>query len=356
MLKVGLNGFGRIGRAIFRINAEKKLFNIVAINDINPDIKNMAYLLKYDSEYGIYLGNVVVRACSENELAVDGNNIKVFHQERISSVPWHDLDIDIVIDASGVHNNVIESRNCLKGRVKNVVITHSPREVDFDFVFGVNENMFDADKHKIVSSSICDVIAFAPVAMKLGNKFGINYVFVTTIHPWLQYQNLLDGASHSVEYPGFIYSHYVLGRASPASLIPKPTTVCDVSKRILPWLQGKISCLSFRVPTPLVASADLTFELSKKTSKEEVNAIFRNLAETDNRIFGYNEEPLVSVDFSRCEKSVVVDGRWTDVLGDYYLKLVIWYNNEWGYSNRVVDIVSFIGKKLRNQLYVPARA
>jgi glyceraldehyde 3-phosphate dehydrogenase len=344
-LKVGINGFGRIGRAILRINALKNNFKIVAINDINPDTENLAYLLNYDSQYGRFSGEIGVN--NDSEMIVNGNLIKVFHEAIISNVPWDDMDVDVVIDASGIQNNVIESRNCLRGSVKNVIITHTPpvSDIDFSFVFGVNDDGFDYKRHKIISSSICDVIAFTPVAKNIEMHFGIKHVFITTLHPWLQYQNLLDGPSASVRYPGATYHAYVLGRASTNSLIPKPTTVGSASLYVLPFLKDKISCYSFRVPIGHVSSADLTFELGKKVTKEVINDLFKELANKNNKVFGYNEEPLVSMDFAQTEQSVIVDGRWTNVLNDRYLKLVIWYDNEWGYSSKVVDTVEFIGDK-----------
>jgi len=346
MLKIGLNGFGRIGRAIFRINSEKKAFAIVAINDINPDTKNLAYLLQYDSAYGKFPERV---SSTKNKIIIGKSKINVFHKDRVSQAPWEKHKVDIIIDSSGAHQNVIDSRKCLKKGIESVVITHASKEVDFNFVFGVSEDKFKLNKHKIVSSSICDVVAFAPIAKKIEEFYGINHVFVTTLHPWLQYQNLLDNSVPSISYPGTTYEHYVLGRASTISLIPKPTTVGTVSKQLLPFLRGKLSAYSFRIPVGNVSSADLTFELKKKITKKQVNNLFKNLAKKKSSVFGYTKEPLVSIDFIKNKNSVVVDGRWTSILNNRYLKLVIWYDNEWGYSKHVVDVVSFIGSKIKER-------
>lgn len=334
-MKIGINGFGRIGRAIYRINLRDKDFEVVAVNDINPDIENIAYTLKYDSTYGILPEEV---STGTKSIYIGEDRFKVFNYKSTLDVPWGDLDVDIVIDSSGVQQNVIDSKFI---DAKNVIITYSPPEkyLDTSVVFGVNENEFKPKHHKVVSSSICDTVAFTPVAKILDDIYGINHVFITTLHPWLQYQNLLDGQSASVVYPGTSYPSYVLGRASTESLIPKPTTVGNACLYVMPELEDKISCYSFRVPIGHISAADLTFELDSKITKDEINELF---IESQNDYIGYNDEPKVSIDFLKDEHSVIVDGRWTQVMNDKYLKLVIWYDNEWGYSKRVMDLCNLI--------------
>jgi glyceraldehyde 3-phosphate dehydrogenase len=331
MIKVGINGFGRIGRAIFRINSKYNLFDITEINDINPDINNIAYTLQYDSSYGKFNKEIKVKS---DGLKVDNKTIKVHNQKDISNVDW---DVDILIDSSGIPANASKAR---KLKAEHVLITHTPDKkfIDSTYVFGADSS---PPIGKVISTSICDTVAFAPVAKALDNTYGIEHVFITTLHPWLSYQNLLDGSAPNLSY-GDDISSFVLGRASPQSLIAKPTTVGDATLYVMPELKDKISCYSFRVPTAHVTASDLTFELKTRTTKDMINDLFYNLSLHFPGVYGYNTEPLVSVDFLGNEQSVVVDGRWTSVLNEQYLKLVIWYDNEWGYSKKVVDLVRLI--------------
>ena len=264
MLKVAINGFGSIGRSIFRINNQKKLFDIVAINDINPDNKNLAYQLKYDSTYGV-LNNEI--SANDSGLLIDNKHIVIHHESKIDSVQWG--DVDIVIDASGIHENVIRGRKLINQGIKKCIVTHSPPEKDVDktIIMGVNESSIGR-KDFLLSSSICDANAFAPTINVLKKEYGIDHGFLTTLHPWLAYQNILDGPSKSFAYPGKIHHHYVLGRASLPSLIPKPTSCISASCKVIPDLKDKFLSLSYRVPTSIVSSADMSIKLNKKTSSE----------------------------------------------------------------------------------------
>ena len=340
MLKVGINGFGRIGRAIFRINLKKKLFNVVAINDINPSCDNMSYLLKYDSHYGGLSNDIK----SENDsIIVDSNvPVDVYHKKGICDVPWQENDVDVVIDSSGVHENLILARKLSNTSVKHCIVTHSPDEVDKTIIFSVNEEELCAD-HFMVSSSICDANAFTPVMNVLHREFTIEHGFLTTLHPWLEYQNILDGPSRSFAYPGAIHEHFPLGRASTESIIPKTTSCISASSKVLDFLDNKFQCLSYRIPTPLVSSADVSVKLEKKTTKQDVIELFK--AEQSSQkihVFHNNFEPLVSKDFVGMDYSVILDHRWTAINQFNYLKLILWYDNEWGYGSRVVDLVRYI--------------
>lgn len=344
MLRVGINGFGRIGRAIFRINAQNSAFRVVAVNDINPDIDNWAYMLRYDSFYGT-LKDKIAREKNGSEYLIAGEErFRCFNYSEIDKVPWSEEDVDVIIDASGIKQNRKSVDACLKGSVKKYIYTNAEADVDLSLVFGVNEKEYNNKKHNVISSTICDAIAFTPLADVINREYGINHCFLTTLHPWLGYQNLLDGPSKSISYPGTIYGSYELGRATTEALIPKPTTVGEVSERVLPFLKGKVSSYSYRVPTPVVCSADITLELSRPADRDSVNELFRSLADKEDGVFGYNEEPLISKDFMGAEYSLIVDGRWTSVMNSKYLKLVIWYDNEWGYSNKVVELVKLIGR------------
>jgi len=342
MLRVGINGFGRIGRAIFRVNMEKKMFDVVAINDINPSTENLAYLLKYDSIYG-RLSNQI--GTEDNKILIDENEpIRIYNYESISNVPWEEHGVEIVIDASGVYENLILAREIKKRGVKNCVVTHSSDDVDSTVILGVNENDLDCKKSFLISSSICDANAFSPAMNVLNEAFGIEHGFLTTLHPWLGYQNLLDGPSRSFAYPGTIHKYFALGRASTEAIIPKTTSCIAASSKVLDFLSNKFQCLSFRVPTPIISTADISVKLHKSTTKEEIIGIF--LEEEKNQkfnIFYNNFEPLISTDFTGFDCSVVIDHRWTELNQFDYVKLILWYDNEWGYSSRVVDLVGYIG-------------
>ena len=339
-MRVALIGFGRIGRAIFRINHARRRFDIVAINDINPDINNIAYLAKYDSTYGRFAEPVSVDG---DDLVVNGTRSRVFHHADMRQLPWDDLGVDMVIDASGVHDNVLAAHDLVRGSIRKVVITHAPDEVDHTIVLGANEDTYDPAVHHVVSSSICDTVAVAPVLRKIDDTFGLDSGFLTTLHPWLAYQNLLDGPSVSWAQPGTIYSHYAIGRSSPGTLIPKPTSAIDATSRVLPQIAARMQCMSFRVPTQTVGAANLCLNLKSAATVADIATLFDAAERAQSwPLIHNNREPLVSVDFAGTEYSAVVDHRWTAVFGPRQVYLVIWYDNEWGYSSRVVDVAAFM--------------
>jgi len=342
---VGINGFGRIGRAIFRILLQKKYFDILVINEINPDNKNIAYQLQYDSLYGKLDDKISADAES---ITVNGKKIYVYHEKSIDDVPWEKHNVSRVIDSSGVFDNVIRSRNLRDKGVKQAIITHSPDEkaLDKSIIMGVNEHDLDVKKDMVISSSICDSVAFAPVAKALLDNYGIDHGFLTTLHPWLQYQNLLDGPSISWSMPGHTDSHYILGRASTFSLMPKPTSTVTAACKVLKALDHKFHSFSYRVPTATVSSSDISVKLNKKVTKEEVVEMFKRMEQKQKlKIFYNNFDPLVSIDFKGMEHSAIIDHRWTTINDGNYLKLILWYDNEWGYSCRVVDMVNYIFDK-----------
>jgi glyceraldehyde 3-phosphate dehydrogenase len=349
MLKIGINGFGRIGRSIYRANLEKQGFEIVAINDINPDIGNIAYTVNYDSLYDRLRDPLTVDRAG-NRLRNEADSIAVFHESRIGDVPWEREDVDVVIDASGILSNVLDSRRLIdEGRVRKVMITHSPDEgVDFSMVLGANEHLLDVERHDVIASSICDATAIAPVLRMVHETFGIQTGYVTTLHPWLNYQNLMDGPASSWSVPGEIYHHYALGRSVIGNIIPKPTTAIEATCRVLDGVtEEMIGSFSYRTPTAIVGSADITLTTVEPTSRGALREMFTSFARGQRwKIIHTNVEPLVSLDFKRCEHSAVVDARWLDVVGDRMVKLVLWYDNEWGYACRVVDQVLYVGERL----------
>lgn len=345
MLKVGLNGFGRIGRAIFRINKLKKRFKIVAINDIDPNVENHAYLLKYDSIYGRI--DEDLSADNKNmRMNVNGETVCFFNYSNIVDVPWGKCGIDVLIDASGSYQNVISGRQLInKGVVKKIVVSHSPKDgVDHTIIFGVNKDSYNPEKHHIISTSTCDANANAPVLKILEKKFGVKQGYITTLHPWLSYQNLLDGTVRSVSNPGHFWNDFSLGRDSTRSLIPKNTTLVEALKCVLPEVSSRLNAISFRVPTGIVSASDLTITLQQKATVDELKELFHSESKKNSEIIGYKEEPLVSIDFAGIQQSLFVDGRWMCSNSGNNIKLVLWYDNEWGYSQRVVDMVSLISK------------
>ena len=349
MVRVGINGFGRIGRAIFRANCEKGAFEIVAVNDINPDIGNIAYTVNYDSLYDRLADPLRVDA-EAGVLHNGRDRIRVFHESSIDEVPWGEAGVDIVIDASGVFANVLAARNVAgKGGVQKVIVTHSPDSgVDFTMVLGANEHLLDLDRHDVIASSICDATALAPVMRVVQESFGVASGYVTTLHPWLNYQNLMDGPASSWSVPGDIYHHYALGRSVVGNIIPKPTSAIRATCRVLEAVPEEIiGSFSYRTPTAIVGSADVTLVTERPVSRDDVVAALRE-AERDQRwsILHTSLEPLVSLDFKKSEFSAVVDERWTDVVGEHMVKLVLWYDNEWGYASRVVDQVEHISTLL----------
>ncbi len=343
MIRVGINGFGRIGRALTRIISSKRKFKIVLINDIDQDIKNLSYLLKYDSIYGKFLGNV---SSNKSVIKINNNKVKLSSKMKINEVPWSQNKVDIVIDSSGTSNNVTLAKKVLKQKVKKIIITHSPKKnIDYTMILGVNEKDYNHNDHKIISSSICDASAIAPVLKQIDQKWGIESGFITTLHSRLSYQNLLDGTLRSISSPGHNWKDYSLGRNSMASLIPKKTTAVDAVIKTLPNLQNKLSGMSFRVPTAIVCGSDLSIKLKSSIKLNEVRKHFQKIAKQNKKIFEYQTEALVSIDHLKTTKSSIIDANYIDVVNANLLKMVIWYDNEWGYSSRVVDILDFISKK-----------
>tara|TARA_Y100001935_G_C17309440_1_gene514735 strand:- start:3947 stop:4984 length:1038 start_codon:yes stop_codon:yes gene_type:complete len=345
MLKIGINGLGRIGRAILRINAASDTFKIVAINDTNPSNENLKYMLKYDSTYGVFDKQL---EADDNSITIDSNeSIPIHHEEKISDVPWDIYSTDIVIDSSGINENLLFKNELKSKGVRHQIVTNAPdsNEIDKYVIMGVNENSLTKDSF-LISSSICDASAVAPVVNVLNKKYGIKHGFLTTLHPWLSYQNLLDGPSRSFAYPGTIIDNFSLGRASLNAIIPKTTSAIRASAKVLDYLNDKFQSLSFRVPTSIVSTADITVKLDSDADKEEIIDLFKKEEQEQIRnIFLNNFDPLISTDFIKSKYSAIIDHRWTEINSSNYLKLVLWYDNEWGYSSRVVDLVKLLESK-----------
>jgi len=346
VVRIGINGLGRIGRAIFRVNALKQYFEVVVINDINPDIDNIAYTLNYDTLYG----RLESPFQSQNGCLINTqhDSIQVYHEAHIGNVDWSRHNVDYVIDASGVLDNVKHAQDLIaRQNVKHVFVTHSPDDVDFTMVLGANENQLDLEQHKIISTSICDATALAPVLQAINTKFGIKNGYITTLHPWLNYQNLMDGPSSSWSVPGEIYHHYALGRSVDGNMIPKPTSAVEATCRVVEGINEQmIGSFSYRTPTAIIGSADITLNLGKTLTKSELIDVFEKIESSQHfKVIHNNLEPLVSLDFLKSDYSAIVDHRWTDVVGGSMVKMVLWYDNEWGYSSRVVDQVKHVSDK-----------
>jgi len=347
--RIGINGFGRIGRAIFRINQDANIFDIPIINEINPDNKNIAYLLKYDTTYGranFHINN------NNNSLLVDDDIITLYHEEKIANVPWDESDIDFVIDCSGQHQNLMEiDKNT--SNVKNIVITNIPDGVDHSIVIGCNEESLDPINNFIISSSICDAIAGAPIFNIINKNYNIVNGSMITLHPWLGYQNLLDGNSipfwalHPDSKPisKDSFHHYALGRSAPMNIIVKPTSAFKAIAKTIPKLKNKILSHSYRIPTSIVSASTIMLNIEKKVKKESIVRLFKDIEKNQKyNIIKNSEEPLTAIDFRQEEFSTVIDHRWTSINNRKLLKMHYWYDNEWGYSSRVLDLIKEISK------------
>lgn len=339
--RIGINGFGRIGRSIAKILSSREDLELVAVNDLTEDAGNLAYLYNFDSTYG----RPDQRAeAEEQSLRIGERVVDTYCTERISDVPWADSGVDFVIDASGVQANLLAAPELIaSGAVRKVVVTNSPTEgVDLTVIMGINDSDYDPDVHHVVSASICDANAIAHVLTCLDSAFGIEQGFITTLHPWLSYQNLVDAPVRSQSQPSAFWTDYSLGRASTGTLIPKKTTAVQALAQVIADFGPKLEAISFRIPTDVVTSADLSLGLARSVSLEEVEGTLRGLAEASPYI-AFNSEPLLSIDFKKRSESAIIDGRWLRVLKGS-VKCVLWYDNEWGYSCRVVDLMRMLSR------------
>jgi len=332
--KVAINGFGRIGRQVCRINLEKDFFDIVAINDLS-DVATTAHLLKYDSNYGTLENEVGVDG---EDIVIDGKNIKTLTERDPEKLPWKELGVDIVIEATGVFRTRERASAHLTAGAKKVIISAPAKdEIDFTTVLGVNEDKYEPSSHHIISNASCTTNGLAPIAKVMNDALGIEKGLMTTIHSYTTSQNLLDLSSKDLRR----------ARSATASMIPTTTGAAKAVGLVLPELQGKMNGISVRVPTPTVSLIDLTFNSAKETTAEEVNSLLKEASEGALKgIMAYSELPLVSVDFKGSGYSTAIDALSTDVIGGNLVKILSWYDNEWGYSSRIVDLVKYVGEKL----------
>ena len=335
-IKVGLNGFGRIGRAVLRL-AQTEFgddIEIVALN-ARANTETLVHLFKYDSCYGKFNGEASV--AGENVMNVNGKEIKIFRCNDPEDIPWGELGVDIVVESTGIFKDREKASKHLKAGAKKVIITAPGKNEDVTIVMGVNEEDYDPANHHIISNASCTTNCLAPFAKVLDDKFGIEKGLMTTVHAYTNDQRILDK------------SHKDLRRARAAgeSIIPTTTGAAKAVSKVLPQLEGKLNGFALRVPTPTVSLVDLVCELKKPATVEEINAAFKEASEGSMKgILGYSEEPLVSVDYKGDERSSIVDGLSTLSMGDKMFKILSWYDNEWGYSARTVDLVKYVAKSL----------
>ncbi len=331
-IKVGINGFGRIGRNVLRASLGDPEIDFVAVNDIT-DTKTLAHLLKYDS----VLGNLDEEvAATENGIRVEGDEFRVFAERDPAQIPWESVGAQVVIESTGRFTKAEDARKHLRGPVRKVVISAPAKNEDITIVLGVNEAAYDPSAHNIISNASCTTNCLAPVAKVIHENFGIKSAQMTTIHSYTNDQQLLDLPHKDLRR----------ARAAALSMIPTSTGAAKAVALVLPELKGKFDGISVRVPTPNVSLVDVVMEVERGTTTEEVNTALKNAANEELRgILAFSEEPLVSVDFRKNDNSSIVDAEYTKVIGDRLVKVLSWYDNEWGYSCRVRDLIKFIAGK-----------
>ena len=333
-VKVGINGFGRIGRlamkAIIRRCGDKAV--AAAVNDLT-DAETNAHLFKYDSNYGIYPGKVEAK---EDCIIVDGREIKVLAERDPEKIPWRDYGVDIVIESTGLFTQASKAAAHLQGGAKKVIISAPAKEEDISIVLGVNEGKYNPTKHRIISNGSCTTNCIAPVVKVLNQNFGIVHGLMTTVHAYTNDQKILDVFHHDLRR----------ARAAATNIIPTTTGAAKVVGVVIPELQGKLHGIALRVPTSVVSIVDFVADLNKKASAEEINVAFRQAAKGKMKgILEYCDKPLVSSDFKGNPASAIFDALSTMAIDGNFIKVLAWYDNEWGYSCRLADLIVYIIKK-----------
>ncbi len=333
-VKVAINGFGRIGRNAFKVAVEKYAdkMDIVAINDLT-DSKTLAHLLQFDSCFGKFEGTVEAK---DDALVVNGKEIKILAERDPANLPWKEMGVDIVMECTGIFRSKETAGKHIEAGAKKVIISAPAKNEDITIVMGVNEDKYDPANHHIISNASCTTNCLAPFAKVIQDKFGIKKGLMTTVHSYTNDQRILD----------LPHSDLRRARAAAESIIPTTTGAAKAVALVLPELKGKLNGFAMRVPTPTVSVVDLVVELEKPATVEEINAALKEAAEGPMKgILGYEERPLVSIDYKKDERSSIIDALSTMVIGDNMAKIVSWYDNEWGYSNRIVDLVNFVAEK-----------
>jgi glyceraldehyde 3-phosphate dehydrogenase len=331
-IKVGINGFGRIGRNVVRAGLHNPNIEFVAANDLT-DTRTLAHLLKYDSILGPLPEDVKAEA---DAIEVGGKRIKIFSTKDPAAIDWPGVGAQIVVESTGKFTEAADAAKQLRGTVKKVIISAPAKNEDITIVMGVNDNAYDPAKHHVISNASCTTNCLAPVVKVLHEKFGIEKGSMTTIHSYTNDQNVLD----------FPHKDLRRARAAAINMIPTTTGAAKAIGLVMPQLKGKLDGYAMRVPTPNVSVVDFVAVTSKTTTAEEVNAAFKEAACGSLKgILAYTEDPVVSTDMMHNPNSSIVDGQLTKVLGGNLVKAVSWYDNEWGYSMRIVDLIEFLAKK-----------
>ncbi|MDH4221845.1 MAG: type I glyceraldehyde-3-phosphate dehydrogenase [Candidatus Bathyarchaeota archaeon] len=334
-IKVAINGFGRIGRLLYRAALEKKAkIDFVAVNDL-ADAKTMAHLLKYDSVHGRLPFNVEVE---KDAIVVDGKKLPVLAEPDPAKLPWKDLDVYLTVESTGRFTDRDGASKHLQAGAKKVLISAPAKGPDITIVLGVNDDKYDPKNHNILSNASCTTNCVAPVAKVLNDNFGLKAGLMTTAHAYTNDQRILD----------FVHRDLRRARAAALSIIPTTTGAAVAATVVLPELKGRMDGLALRVPVPNVSIVDLTAVLEKSATKEEVNAAFKKAAKGELKgILDYTEDPVVSIDINHSTYSAVVDGLCTMIVGGNLVKVLAWYDNEWGFSCRMVELIELLGKKAR---------
>jgi glyceraldehyde 3-phosphate dehydrogenase len=332
-IKVGINGFGRIGRNVFRATKRFDDIEVVAVNDITSPA-TLAHLLKYDSVLGNYAGDI---SADGDNLVVDGQRIKVLAERDPGNLPWADLGVDLVVESTGFFTDAEKAKvHIEKGGAKKVIISAPAKNEDITIVMGVNDKAYDPAVHSIVSNASCTTNCLAPVAKVLHESFGIKSALMTTVHSYTNDQKILDAPHEDLRR----------ARAAAVNIIPTTTGAAKAVALVLPELKGKFHGMALRVPVKDVSLVDLTAELERDVTVDEINAAMKRASEDDlEGILGYTEEELVSTDFQGDPHSSVLDAKSTMVIDGRHVKVLSWYDNEWGYSCRVVDLIRFMGQQ-----------
>jgi glyceraldehyde 3-phosphate dehydrogenase len=333
-IRIGLNGFGRIGRCVARAAAANPNIDIVGINDLS-DVNLLAHLLQYDSVHGHFDGTVEV---VDGDMIINGDRTRVFAERNPADLPWGEVGADIVLECTGIFRNKETAGAHLAGGAKKVIISAPGNgEVDGTFVMGVNHEQYDGANHHVISNASCTTNCLAPVAKVLNDTFGIEQGLMTTIHAYTNDQSLLDG----------IHKDWRRARAGAMSMVPTSTGAAKAVGLVLPELNGKLNGFAIRVPTPDVSMVDLTVQTTKAVTTESINAAIAEAAEGPLKGFlKYTEIPLVSMDYTGDPHSSIFDAPMTRCQGDHMAKIVSWYDNEWGYSNRMVDLAVYVASKM----------
>lgn len=330
---VGINGFGRIGRGVLRAILKRHDLNVVAINDLLPPSQN-AHLLRYDSVHGVLTNNI---SFASDSITVDGQTIKITAERDPANIPWKNLGVDVVLECTGFFTDRDKAELHFKGGAKKVLISAPAKDEDITIAMGINNEFYDAKKHHIISNASCTTNCLAPVAKVLHDRFQIKRGLMTTIHSYTNDQRILDVG----------HSDLRRARAGAISQIPTTTGAAKAIGLVIPELKGKLDGFAVRVPTPNVSCVDLVCEVTKATSKEDVNNAFKAASETSLKgILGYSIEPLVSADYNGNPASSTIDGLCTTVMDNTLVKVLAWYDNETGFSNRLIDLAKYVGERL----------